>query len=164
LVLASADSAVAAQPAAAQTVATTVAPAKKDGGFSAKPTVGELVEFQATGLLVVFVVLGAITAISMLLSWLLKVFLPNQYYGKATPAPAAKAAPAAPAAKAAPVAAAAAVTSSGLSQEKLLVILTAAAHEVLGVPVSVVSFRPVGSRRCSLVVQGRATHHSSHKL
>jgi hypothetical protein len=163
LVLASADTAVAAQPAAAQVVATTAAPANK-GGFSEKPTAGELIEFQATGLLVVFVVLGAITAISMFLSWLLKVFLPNQYYVKATHAPAAKAAPAAPAAKAAPVAAAAAVTSSGLSQEKLLVILTAAAHEVLGVPVSVVSFRPVGSADALWVVQGRATHHSSHKL
>ncbi len=71
--------------AAAQTVATTVAREKKDGGFSNKPTVGELAEFQATGLLVVFVVLGAITAISALLSWLLKVLLPNQYYGKSKP-------------------------------------------------------------------------------
>ncbi len=71
--------------AAAQAVATTVAPAKKDGGFSAKPTAGELVEFQATGLLVVFVVLGAITAISALMSWLLKTFLPTQYYGKSKP-------------------------------------------------------------------------------
>lgn len=70
---------------AAQTVATTVAPAKKDGGFSAKPTVGELVEFQLTGLLVVFVVLGSITAISGLMSWLLKVLAPNQYYGKSKP-------------------------------------------------------------------------------
>ena len=160
LVLASADTAA---PAAAQTVATTVAREKKDGGFSAKPTVGELAEFQATGLLVVFVVLGAITAVSMLLSWLLKVLLPNQYYGKTAPASAAKAAPAAPAVKAAPVAPAA-VTSSGLSQEKLLVILTAAAHEVLGVPVSVVSFRPVAAADALWTIQGRASHHSSHKL
>lgn len=160
LVLASADTAA---PAATQTVATTVARAKKDGGFSAEPTVGELVEFQLTGLLVVFVVLGAITGISGLLSWLLKVLAPNQYYGKNVPAPGATAAPPA---KPAPVAAAApaAVTSSGLSQEKLLVILTAAAHEVLGAPVSVVSFRPVGSADALWAVQGRATHHSSHKL
>ena len=73
----------------------------------------------------------------------------------------AKAAPAAPAAKSAP---AAAVTSSGLSQEKLLVILTAAAHEALGVPVSVVSFRPVVAADALWTVQGRASHHSSHKL
>ena len=70
-----------AAPAAAQTaVATTVAKGK--GGFSEKPTVGELAEFQVTGLLVVFVVLGAITAISGLMSWLLKVLAPEQYYGK----------------------------------------------------------------------------------
>ena len=163
LVLANAEAAAPAQPAATQTVATTAAPAKRDGGFSAKPTAGELVEFQLTGLLVVFVVLGAITAISALMSWMLKTFLPSQYYGKTTPAPAAKAAPAAPAAKAAPVGAATA-TPSGLTQEKLLVILTAAAHEVLGVPVSVVSFRPVGSADALWTVQGRATHHSSHKL
>ena len=159
-VLASAETAA---PGVAQTVATTVAPAKKESSFSAKPTVGELVEFQLTGLLVVFVVLGAITAISGLLSWLLKVLAPNQYYGKNIPAPSAAAAPVA---KPAPVVAAApaAVTSSGLSQEKLLVILTAAAHEVLGAPVSVVSFRPVGSADALWAVQGRATHHSSHKL
>lgn len=71
--------------AATQAVANTVAPAKKGGGFSANPTAGELVEFQATGLLVVFVVLGAITAISALMSWLLKTFLPTQYYGKSKP-------------------------------------------------------------------------------
>ena len=82
IVVASTDGATAV---ATKTVATTVAPAKKDGGFSAKPTVGELVEFQATGLLVVFVVLGAITAISALMSWLLKVLVPNQYYGKSKP-------------------------------------------------------------------------------
>lgn len=161
LVIASAEATTAVQPGAGQTAATTVAPAKKDTGFSAKPTVGELVEFQLTGLLVVFVVLGAITAISALMSWMLKTFLPNQYHGKKTAAPVAKAAPAAPAAKSAP---AAAVTSSGLSQEKLLVILTAAAHEVLGVPVSVVSFRPVAAADALWTVQGRASHHSSHKL
>ena len=41
------------------TVATTQAPAKKEA-FSAKPTMGEIIEFQATGLLVVFVVLGVV--------------------------------------------------------------------------------------------------------
>ena len=70
-----------AAPAATKTtVATTEAKGK--GGFSEKPTVGELAEFQVTGLLVVFVVLGAITAISGLMSWLLKVLAPEQYYGK----------------------------------------------------------------------------------
>ena len=77
-VVASAESA----PATAQTVVATVGAGQGKGGFSAQPTVGELAEFQATGLLVVFVVLGAITAISMLMSWLLKVLAPTQYYGK----------------------------------------------------------------------------------
>ena len=81
LVVASAETA----PAAAQTAVATVGAGQGKGGFSAKPTVGELAEFQATGLLVVFVVLGAITAISMLMSWMLKTLAPNQYYGKSKP-------------------------------------------------------------------------------
>lgn len=165
LVLASAEGAAAAQPGVAeQTVATTQAPAKK-GSFSENPSMGEIIEFQATGLLVVFVVLGAITGISMFLSWCLKTFLPSQYYGKAMPA-AAKAAPA-PAPKpvaAAPAAKAPAVAPGGLSQEKILVLLTAAAHEVLGSSASVVSFRPAGSSDALWSIHGRAAHHSSHKL
>jgi hypothetical protein len=161
LVLANADTAaqavaVPAQAAAPQTVATVDA-GKGKGGFSAKPTVGEIVEFQVTGLLVVFVVLGAITALSILMSWLLKVLVPSQYYGKTKPA--AAAAPA-PAAKAAPAAAPAA-TASGLSHDKLLVILAAAAQEVLGKSVAVVSYSVADS---SWAMQGRVAHHHSHKL
>lgn len=165
LVLASAEGAAAAQPGEAQqTVATTQAPAKKTA-FSEKPSMGEILEFQATGLLVVFVVLGAITGISMFLSWCLKTFLPNQYYGKTVPA-AAKAAPA-PAPKPAAAAQAAiapAAVPGGLSQEKILVLLTAAAHEVFGSSASVVSFRPAGSSDALWSIHGRAAHHSSHKL
>ena len=165
LVLASAEGTAAAQPGEAQqTVATTQAPAKQ-GGFSEKPTMGEIIEFQLTGLLVVFVVLGAITGISMFLSWCLKTFVPSQYYGKAMPA-AAKAAPA-PAPKPAAAATAAkapAAVSGGLSQEKILVLLTAAAHEVFGSSASVVSFRPAGSSDALWSIHGRAAHHSSHKL
>jgi pyruvate/2-oxoglutarate dehydrogenase complex dihydrolipoamide acyltransferase (E2) component len=164
LVLASAEGAAAAQPGVAeQTVATTQAPAKK-GAFSENPSMGEIIEFQATGLLVVFVVLGAITCISMFMSWCLKTFLPSQYYGKAMPA-AAKAAPApAPKPAAAPAAKAPVAASGGLSQEKILVLLTAAAHEVLGSSASVVSFRPAGSSDALWSIHGRAAHHSSHKL
>ena len=164
LVLASADAAVqavvapaqavAAQAQAATTVAT-VGAGQGKGGFSAKPTIGEIAEFQATGLLVVFVVLGSITAISMFMSWLLKVLAPGQYYG--TSKPAAAAAPA-PAAKAAPAPAA---TASGLSQDKLLVLLAAAAQEILGKSVAVVSYSVADS---SWAMQGRAAHHHSHKL
>lgn len=138
LVLASAEGAAAAQPGEAQqTVATTQAPAKKQP-FSEKPTTGEVLEFQATGLLVVFVVLGAITAICMFMSWCLKTFLPAQYYGKAVPAAAKPAA-------AALVAGAPAAAPGGLGQEKILVLLTAVAHEVFGSSATVVSFRPTGT-------------------
>ena len=149
-VVASAETAlVAAQPAVA-----TVGAGQGKGGFSAQPTIGEIAEFQATGLLVVFVVLGSITAISMLMSWLLKVLAPGQYYG--TSKPAAAAAPVA--AKAAPAPAA---TASGLSQDKLLVLLAAAAQEILGKSVAVVSYSVADS---SWAMQGRAAHHHSHKL
>ena len=136
LVLASAEGTAAAQPGEAQqTVATTQAPAKQ-GGFSEKPTMGEIIEFQATGLLVVFVVLGSITALTVFLSWCLKTFLPNQYYGKAMPA-AAKATQAPPPKPAA--------APGGLDKEIILVLLTAVAHEVFGSSASVVSFRPAGT-------------------
>ena len=163
LVLANAEGAAAAQTGELQkTVATTQAPAKKDA-FSEKPTAGELIEFQATGLLVVFVVLGAITGMSALLSKLLKTFLPKQYYGKTMPPP-ASAPVAKPVAPVAPAASVASVAPAGLSQDKVLVLLTAAAHEVFGSSASVVSFRPVGSSDTLWSVQGRAAHHSSHKL
>jgi hypothetical protein len=71
----------AAQTGAPKTVATTQVEGK--GGFAAQATVGQLMEFQLTGLLVVFVVLGAITVVSMFSSWLLKIIAPNQYFGKA---------------------------------------------------------------------------------
>ena len=80
------------------------------GGFSEKASLGELVEFQFTGLLVVFVVLGSLTVLSYLIGWLLKRIAPDQYHGKAkashTSAPVAKApAPApVPAPKPAPAA------------------------------------------------------------
>ena len=150
LILASAGTTAA--PAAQTTVATTAAKGK--GGFSEKPTVGELAEFQVTGLLVVFVVLGSITAISGLMSWLLKILAPSQYYGKATPAKAAAAAPAAVKTVAAP--------AGGLSQDKLIVLLAAAAQEVLGKSVAVVSFRPLDNMDYTWSIQGRVSHHSSH--
>ena len=160
LVLASADAvapavAAPAQAAAPQTAATvaTVGAGQGKNGFSTKPTVGEIAEFQVTGLLVVFVVLGAITAISILMSWLLKILAPAQYYGTSKPAPAA-----APVAKAAPAVAA---TASGLSHDKLLVLLAAAAQEVLGKSAAVVSYSVADS---TWAMQGRAAHHHSHKL
>lgn len=161
---------VAANEAAAggQEVQKTVATTEKKAGsdaFSAKPTLGEVVEFQITGLLVVFVVLGGITILCTLMAKLLSVLAPEQFYGKKKPvaAPAAAPAPAAPVAvpAAAPVAA---TIHPGLSDDKLLAILATAVQEALGRPASVVKFRPMGAMDWTWSQQGRATHHASHKL
>lgn len=149
----------------------TVATAQKktgDGAFSDKPTLGELVEFQITGLLVVFVVLGGITLLCGLMAKILAAIAPDAFYGKKKPtaSPVAAPAPAAPA-KPAPVAVAAPVAASvhpGLSDDRLLAILATVAQEVLGQSASVVKFRPMGAMDWTWSQQGRATHHSSHKL
>jgi Na+-transporting methylmalonyl-CoA/oxaloacetate decarboxylase gamma subunit len=143
------------------------------GGFSEKASLGELVEFQFTGLLVVFVVLGSLTVLSYLIGWLLKRIAPDQYHGKAkashTSAPVAKApAPApVPAPKPAPAAtppAAPATIHPGLTDEQLMAILAVAATEALGQAVAVVSFRPLGSMDWTWSIQGRVQHHTSHAL
>ena len=140
------------------------------GGFSEKASLGELVEFQFTGLLVVFVVLGSLTVLSYLIGWLLKRIAPDQYHGKAkashTSAPVAKApAPApVPAPKPAPAAtppAAPATIHPGLTDEQLMAILAVAATEALGQAVAVVSFRPLGSMDWTWSIQGRGQHHTS---
>lgn len=152
---------------AQKTVATTQKKAG-DGAFSEKPTLGELVEFQATGLLVVFVVLGGITLLCVLMAKILAAIAPDAFYGKKKPAPSPVAAPAPAAApKAAPVAVAAPVATTvhpGLSDDRLLAILATVAQEVLGRSASVVRFRPMGAMDWTWSQQGRATHHSSHKL
>lgn len=53
---------------------------KGKGGFSADPKLAELVEFQLTGLLVVFCVLGSITLVCYLISLVLKTIAPDQYH------------------------------------------------------------------------------------
>ena len=132
-------------------------PAKAKGNFSAQATVGELIEFQFTGLLVVFVVLGGLTLMSMLIAKILQVVAPNQYYGTSKPAPVAPAV-------VAPAAAPALKTlHPGLSDEKLLAILAVAAQEAVGQAVSVVKFRHLESMDWTWSVQGRVGLHS-HKL
>ena len=64
----------------AQNTVATVAEVAGKGGFTADATVGQLLEFQFTGLLVVFVVLGAITIVSSLISRILKIVAPDQYH------------------------------------------------------------------------------------
>ena len=143
------------------------------GGFGETATFGELVEFQATGLLVVFFVLGSLTILSYLIGWILKTVAPDQYHGKPkaahpavaakTPSPAA-AKPAAPIAQAPAVAAAPAAIHPGLSDEQLMAILAVAATEALGQAVNIVSFRPLDSMDWTWSIQGRVQHHTSHTL
>lgn len=151
------------QSTAQKTTATVVeVPGKGKGGFSAKPELGELVEFQLTGLLVVFTVLGGITLVCNLISLVLKALAPDQYHCRSS-APAVQAKPAAVAAKPATVTVATTI-HPGLADEKLVAILSAAAHEALGKPVSVVTFRPIDGMDRTWTVQGRVGLHTSHTL
>ncbi|MBK8744331.1 OadG family transporter subunit [Propionivibrio sp.] len=160
-VFAVADSATVqdAAKAVSQGAVATVADAVENTGFTAKVTLGQVVEFQLTGLLVVFTVLGGLTLMLYLLAWLLKTFAPDQYHCR-------KAAPAAPAVRAVAASALPAVASihPGLSDEELVVILAVAAAEGMGQSVTVVKFRPMDSMDWTWSVQGRVGLHSSRKL
>jgi hypothetical protein len=155
--------------AVSQGAVTAVTDVLGKGGFSVQPTFGQVVEFQLTGLMVVFTVLGGLTLMCYLLAWMLKTVAPDQFHGKSKPAPAAPAAP-----KQAAVALAPAVTAGaapvvtgihpGLSDEELVAILAVAASEGMGRPVSLVKFRPQDSMDWTWSVQGRVGLHSSHKL
>jgi hypothetical protein len=138
----------------------TVADAVGKGGFGAQATVGQLVEFQLTGLLVVFTVLGGLTLICYLLGWILKTVAPNHYFVRSAQ-PAAATAPA-PKPLAPAVHAAAPTIHPGLADEELIAILAAAASETMGQSVSIVSFRPMDSMDWRWSIQGRVDHHSSH--
>lgn len=161
----------AALPAFAQDAAQEVG----KGGFSEQATLGQVIEFQLTGLLVVFTVLGGLTILCYVLAWLLKTIAPSQYYGKAgAPGkPVAPAAPVKPAAVAAPApvanaaaapAAAAPVASihPGLTDAELIAILAVAATEGVGQAVNIVRFRPQGNMDWTWSVQGRVGLHTSH--
>lgn len=156
--------------AVSQGAVTAVTDVLGKGGFSVEPTFGQVIEFQITGLMVVFVVLGGLTLMCYLLAWLLKTVAPDQFHGKSKPAPAApvaapKQAAAAPApAATASVAPVATGIHPGLSDEELVAILAVAASEGMGRPVSLVKFRPQDSMDWTWSVQGRVGLHSSHKL
>ena len=167
-----ASTAVATLAATGATAAAAAEPVVGKGGFGETATFGQLAEFQLTGLMVVFVVLGSLTILSYLIAWILKTVAPDQYHGKPKAAhppvatktpPAAK--PAAAVAQAVPaVAAAPATIHPGLSDEQLMAILSVAATEALGQGVAVVSFRPLGSMDWTWSIQGRVQHHTSHTL
>ncbi|MBK7423261.1 MAG: hypothetical protein IPJ48_09260 [Propionivibrio sp.] len=133
------------------------------GGFSANATLGEMLEFQLTGLLVVFVVLGGLTIMCVLMAWILKTLAPDQYYCREKTAPVI---PTPPVAKLAPADVQAPMPSSlhpGLDDEELIVLLAVAATEALGQAVSVVKFRHMGSMDWTWSVQGRVSLHSPFK-
>ena len=159
----------------AATGATVVAAAEGTGkgGFGETATLGQLAEFQLTGLLVVFVVLGSLTFLCYLIGWILKTVAPDQYHGKAKAIHAAAPAAKAPVPAPKPVAAAPAMVAPtaapatihpGLSDEQLMAILAVAATEALGQAVAIVSFRPLDSMDWTWSMQGRVQHHSSHTL
>jgi hypothetical protein len=116
-------------------------------GKAAPYTLGSLVEFQVTGLIVVIVVLAGLSLICAAIGRLIKSL------EKSVPAalpPPVMAPPAAPAA---------AVTSGihpGLTDQQLVVLLTAAASAMLGGPVRVDKFRPLTAKDLNWAVQGRS--------
>ena len=97
------------------------------------------------------------------MAWLLKTLAPEQYYGTKNKAPAMPSVPVATPIPASLPSVPASV-HPGLSDEELVAILAVAATEVIGQAVSVVKFRHMGSMDWTWSVQGRVSHHSSHKL
>lgn len=147
----------------AQDAAAAAANVVGKGGFSAQATLGQMLEFQLTGLMVVFVVLGGLTIMCYLMGWILRTVAPDQYYGKKKTTPVAPAEAAArPVAAAVPVAPAG--IHPGLSDEQLVILLAVAASEQLGQHATVVRFRPMDSMDWSWSLQGRVGLHNSHQL
>lgn len=111
-------------------------------------TLGSLVEFQLTGLIVVLIVLVGLSLICAAIGRLI------------TKLDRTKAIPPVP------------VTSPpltvsgihpGLSDQQLVVLLTAAASEVIGAPVRIAAFRPLAAKDSNWATQGRK-ELQSHRL
>lgn len=126
------------------------------GGFSPQASVAELLEFQFTGLLVVFFVLGALTLICSVMARIFACF-PALHSGMPNPSPVS------PAASTPPVPASSGSIHPGLADEKLLALLAVSAQEVLGQQVALVRFRPMDSRDWIWPVQGRVGLHGTHQ-
>jgi len=116
-------------------------------------SLGSLLEFQFTGLIVVIVVLAGLSLICMAIGRLLKSLADTD---AVVPAPVSVAAP-----QSAPV------IISGmhpdLTDHHLVVLLTAAASEMLGGPVRVDKFRPLTTKDLNWSAQGRSVLQS-HRL
>lgn len=124
----------------------------KDGTI-APYTLGSLVEFQFTGLIVVIVVLAGLSLVCAAIGRLMKKLVGD---GAVVPAIAAVQ----------PSASMACVSGGihpGLTDQQLVVLLTAAASELLDGPVRVDKFRPLTSKDLNWSAQGRSVLQS-HRL
>lgn len=115
-------------------------------------TLGSLVEFQFTGLIVVIVVLAGLSLICSAIGRLIKRL---GLAGTAATAPLT-----------APLTTTAVQQSGihpGLTDPQLVVLLTAAASEMLGGPVRVEKFKPLTTKDLNWAAQGRSSLQS-HRL
>lgn len=155
------------------------------GDETATFTVGKLIEFQATGLIVVMLVIIGICILSYLMSFIVAKLGFGVQEKKSEPAkPVAAPAPEPPKpatcsldpdapsvhpgftnkqlqAFLSMAAVAALEIHPGLTNDQLAVIFAIAAAEVLGEPCKVVQFRPQNASSWAWVAQGRAELHSN---
>lgn len=114
-------------------------------------TLGHLVEFQFTGLIVVLVVLAGLSLICMAIGRLIRTL--ERSAAPATAPATIASSPEVPAAGIHP----------GLTDQQLVVLMTAAAHEVLGAPVLITGIRPLTAKNSNWSAKGRSDLHS-HRL
>jgi hypothetical protein len=113
-------------------------------GTTADYSLGGLVEFQVTGLIVVLVVLISLSLICAAIGRLLNVLhTPETSPVTVTPAASTPAPPPA------------VTIHPGLSDQQLVVLLTAAANEMLGETVRIERLRPLNGRDQNWAAQGR---------
>jgi hypothetical protein len=118
--------------------------------------VGSLIEFQASGLLMVMLVITGLCILCYGMSALLKLLGLNKAEIRKPAIPQSPVA-AAPVAAAMPTA----EIHPGLSNEKLAVIFAVSAAEILGRPCTVVRFRPQNTNDWVWAIQGRTELHSN---
>ena len=131
--------------------------ARHEDGSTYTYAIGDLVGFQATGLIVVMLVLGGLSISCYLLNLLLRKLrlIPDEskHAKVATPVAPVAVAPA-------PVVASPTI-HPGLSDEKLVLILALVASQNLGRSVGVVKFRPMNTMDWTWAVQGRTLLHTN---
>ena len=116
----------------------------KDGTVS-NYGVGELLEFQSIGFVLVLVVLAGLWGLISLVSYVVKILGLAKVEAPKSAAPAV----------------AAKTIHPGLTDEQFVAIISAAAaHALGGKPVSVVKFRPLNTMDWTWAVQGRVSLHT----